>query len=212
MTVEIQDEGLVRSQALKMNMREVPYYFGSLANNTTKELRNGSMIFGENPICPHTTNLAEFIAKQVLCRPDLYLKHEPNVKILLLDIKMMVSPIQLTVPAAAPIPLLLSANPNHLKTDRLGNMLLHCGENWLTNLKFSCLKEMTKVHSSSQRLTLVHKSSALKIEETGLENLSSNLPLGSGQTFTHVAPDLSVPGVSPEVLQRVLSQANKANV
>ena len=36
--------------------------------------------------------------------------------------------------------------------------------------------------------------------------------LGSGQTFTLVTPELSVPGVSPEVLQRVLSQANKVNV
>ena len=37
-------------------------------------------------------------------------------------------------------------------------------------------------------------------------------PLGSGQTFTLVTPELSVPGVSPEVLQRVLSQANRPNV
>ena len=36
--------------------------------------------------------------------------------------------------------------------------------------------------------------------------------LGSGQTLTLVAPDLSIPGVSPEVLQRVLSQACTANV
>ena len=36
--------------------------------------------------------------------------------------------------------------------------------------------------------------------------------LGSGQTFTLVTPGLSVPGVFPEVLQRVLSQANKVNV
>ena len=36
--------------------------------------------------------------------------------------------------------------------------------------------------------------------------------LGSGQTFTLVAPDLSVPGVSPEVLQRVLSEASTTNV
>ena len=35
--------------------------------------------------------------------------------------------------------------------------------------------------------------------------------LGSGQTFTLVAPDLCLPGVSREVLQRILSQAN-ANV
>ena len=36
--------------------------------------------------------------------------------------------------------------------------------------------------------------------------------LGSGQTFTLVALDLSIPGVSSEVLQRVLSQACTANV
>ena len=35
---------------------------------------------------------------------------------------------------------------------------------------------------------------------------------GSMQTLTLVAPDLSVPGVSPEVLQRVLSQAGTANM
>ena len=36
-TIEIQDEGLLRSQAPKMNKREVPYYFDSLVSNTTKE-------------------------------------------------------------------------------------------------------------------------------------------------------------------------------
>ena len=33
--------------------------------------------------------------------------------------------------------------------------------------------------------------------------------LGSGQTFTLLAPDLSVPGISPDVLQRVLPQVNR---
>ena len=37
-------------------------------------------------------------------------------------------------------------------------------------------------------------------------------PLGSGQTLMLVAPDLCVPGVSPDVLQRVLSQDNKSHV
>ena len=37
-------------------------------------------------------------------------------------------------------------------------------------------------------------------------------PLGSGQTFTLVSPDLSVPGISQEVLQRVLSQADRPHV
>ena len=36
--------------------------------------------------------------------------------------------------------------------------------------------------------------------------------LGSGQTFTFVAPDLSVSGISPEILQRVLSQADRPHV
>ena len=37
-------------------------------------------------------------------------------------------------------------------------------------------------------------------------------PLGSGQTFTLFAPDLSVLGISPEVLQRALSQVNRPHV
>ena len=37
-------------------------------------------------------------------------------------------------------------------------------------------------------------------------------PFGRGQLFTLVAPDLCVPGVSSEVLQRVISQASTANV
>ena len=37
-------------------------------------------------------------------------------------------------------------------------------------------------------------------------------PVGSEQFFTLVAPDLRVPGVSKEVLQRVISQASKAKV
>ena len=37
-------------------------------------------------------------------------------------------------------------------------------------------------------------------------------PLGSGQTFTLVAPDLSVPVISHEVLQQVLSQSNRLHV
>ena len=68
MTIDIQDEDLIRSQAPKMNNREVPSYFDSLANNTSKELPNGSIPFGKSPICWRVTNLLEFIAKQVPCQ------------------------------------------------------------------------------------------------------------------------------------------------
>ena len=84
-------------------------------------------------------------------------------------------PYAITVPPAVPIQISLSANPNQLKTERSENNLRLCGENWLTILKFSSLMEMTKVHSSSQRSMLAHKSSASKIEETELENQFSNL-------------------------------------
>ena len=40
-------------------------------------------------------NLLQFIAKQVLCRPDSYSKQEPNVRTLWPDKKMMVSPYEI---------------------------------------------------------------------------------------------------------------------
>ena len=89
-------------------------------------------------------------------------------------------------PSVAPIQISLSAIPNHLKTERLENNLRHCGENWLTNLKCSSLMEMAKVHSSFQHLMLAPKSSALKIQENGLENRCSNLPPLEVDTHLHL--------------------------
>ena len=80
MTIEIQDEDLIRSQALKMNKREMPYYFDSLVSSTHKGITKWINDLWENPICQRATNLSEFIAKQVPCRSGLFLKHEPNFK------------------------------------------------------------------------------------------------------------------------------------
>ena len=157
MTIEIRDADLIFPQ-------------------DTKGLRSGSIILGKNPTCQPTRNLVRFIVKQVPCRSGLYLKHEANVKTLLLDIKMVVFPMRLTVLFVASKQLLLSANPDQLRTERSASNLHPCGECWQINSKFSSLMEMTKVHLSSQRSTHAHKSSALKIEETELENQCSNLP------------------------------------
>ena len=175
MTTETHDEGLILPQAPRINNHEAPSCFDSLANSTSEELQSGSIPFGKDPRCLRATNLSEFIAKQVPCQSGLFLKHEANAKTSLLDIKMMVSLMQLTVPSAASIQLSLSANPNQLKTERLENNLRLCAEDWLTNLKFSSLMEMTKVQLSSQRSMLAPKSSASKIKETELENRCSNL-------------------------------------
>ena len=82
MTTETHDEGLILPQAQKMTNHEVPSYFDSLANNTSKELHSGSIPFGQSLICWHVTNLSGFIAKQVPCLSGLFLKHEANVKTL----------------------------------------------------------------------------------------------------------------------------------
>ena len=174
-TTETHDEGFTLPQAQKMNNHEVPSYFDSLANNTSKELQSGSIPFGRSPICWHVTNLSEFIAKQVPCQSGLFLKHEANAKTLFFDIRMMVFLMQLTVPSAAPTQLSQCVNPDQLKTGRLENNLCRCGKSWLTSLKFSLLMEMTKVLSSFHRSMLAHKSSASKIEETALENRFSNM-------------------------------------
>ena len=145
-------------------------------NSTTLELQSGSILFGKGPTYQHSTNLSQSIARQVPCRPGLYLKQEPNVKTLLPDIKMMVSPMKLIVPSAASKQPSQSANPNLLKTERSESNSRLCGECWLINSKFSSLMEMTKVPLLSLHSTPAHKSSASRIEETALENLCSNLP------------------------------------
>ena len=67
MTVEIQGADLILSQALKMNLHEVPSYYGSRVNSTTLELRTGSIIFGKNPICQLTISLLRFSLRSRFC-------------------------------------------------------------------------------------------------------------------------------------------------
>ena len=176
-------------------------------------LRSGSIVFVKTPICQHATNLSEFIAKQVSVSVRLVFETRAKCQDFVARFEDYGVPMPLTVPSAAPIQISSSANQDHLKTGKSESNLRLSGENWLTNLKFSSLMEMTKVHSSSQRSMLAHMSSTSKIEETGLENRCSNLPpLEADKHLPLFAPELSVPVTSPDVLQRVLSQANKVNV
>ena len=85
-------------------------------------------------------------------------------------------PMRLTVLFAASKQQLLSANPDQVRTERSASNLHLCGAFWQISSKFSSMVEMTKVLLSSHCSTPAHKSSALRIEETGLENLCSNLP------------------------------------
>ena len=66
MTPETLDADLIFPQTLTMSMRKVPSCCGSHANNTTKGLRLGSIIFGKIPTCQLPINLSQFIARQAL--------------------------------------------------------------------------------------------------------------------------------------------------
>ena len=194
-------------------MHGVPSYNGSHVNSTTLGLRIGSILFGKRQTYQPTINPSEFIARQVPCRPDTYLKQEPNVKNLWPDLKMMVSPVQLTVHSASPKQLSRSANPSHLKNGRSESILRLCGECWPNSSKFSSLMEMTKVPLLSQRSTLRSQVLRIKDRRNGVGKPVFKLaPFGNGQVFTLTAPDLRVPGIPDEVLQQVISQASTANV
>ena len=82
--------------------------------------------------------------------------------------RMMVSPMKLTVPSAAPVQLSLSANPDHLKTERSVNNLRPCGENCQISSKFSSLMVMTKVHLSSQRSNTRSQVLSIKDRRNGI--------------------------------------------
>ena len=88
---------------------------------------------------------------------------------------------------------LLSANPDQLRTGRSESNFAPLWRVLADQLKIFSLMEMTPVH----------KSSALKIEETGLENLCSNLPPMEVDKRLPLLHLICVFLVSPEVLQRI---------
>ena len=142
--------------------------------------------------------------KTTPCLPDSYSKQEPNVRTLWPDVRMMVSPTKLIVHFAAPNQLSRFASPIHLKTRKSENNLRLCGKFWPNSSKFSSLKEMT-LRSSS-----VHKFSASRIAGTAWgKSVFKLAPFGNGQVFALTAPDLCVPGIPDEVLQRDISQASQ---
>ena len=63
--------------------------------------------------------------------------------------------------------LLLSANPNHLKTGRSESNLRLCGECWQNSSKFSSLKEMMKVDDEGAFIVPAHdaRSQVLSIKD-----------------------------------------------
>ena len=191
MTVEIRGVDLIRSQAPKMNKHEVPSYYGSFANNTTKGVRSGLNIFWKNPICQHSTNLSEFIVRQVLCRSGLYLKHESNVETFLAREEDDGIPYAIDSPFCCTNTNIIVRQSKSIEDREIGR-------------QFALFLE--RIDARSQVLSIKDRRNGVG------KPVFKFASLGSGQTFTFVAPEVSVPGISLEVLQRVLAQANRVNV
>ena len=181
--------------------------------HTTKVLQSGSIIFGKNPICQHTTSLSEFIVKQVLCRSGLYLKHEPNVKTLLLDIKDDGIPYAIDSPFCCTNAKIIVRQSKSIEDREIGKPFAPLWRELADQLKVLFPDRDDEGAFIIPALDTRSHVLSIKDRRNGVGKPVFKLaPLGSGQTFTLVTPELSVPGVSPEVLQRVLSQANKVNV
>ena len=173
-TTATQDAGLILSQALKMNMHEVPLCFDFHVNNITREYLPGSKISGQQQTHP-SANLPEYTAKQAPCLPGLYSKQEPNVRTLWPDVRMMVSPAKLIVHCATSEPRFWCVNPSHQRTEKLEDGSHHFGKFSSQSYKKSSLNEMSKVLSLSPHLTSAHKSFAFSIAEIELRIEFSNL-------------------------------------
>ena len=118
----------------------------------------------------------------------------------------MASLLKLTVPSAASKQLSLCVNPNRLKTGRVENNLRLCGENWQINSKSLFPDGDDEGAFIVPALDARSHVLSIKDRSNGVGKPVFKLPsLGSGQLFTVVSLDLSVLGVSAEVLQRGFS-------
>ena len=203
MTTGIQGADSILLQAPLVNMREVQSYYDSRANNTTKGLQSGSMLSVKKQTYLPTIGLLQFIVKKVPRRSGLFLKHEANAKTLF-DTRMMVFLMHLTVSSATPKQL-LSANPRQLKTEILENNL-HLWRELADQLEILFSSRDDECAFIIPALDTRSHIPSIKDRRNGVGKPVIKLaPRGSGQTFALGAPDLCVPGISPEVVQHVLS-------
>ena len=120
--------------------------------------------------------------------------------------------MRLTVISTVPTQLSLYANPDQLRTRKSGsNLHLCCVLADQLQIPFTDGDDdrafiVLAIDTRCQVLSIKDRGNGIGRRVFKLASLSS------GQTFTLIPPDLSISGVSFEVLQRVLSQACSTNV
>ena len=183
------------SQAVKTNRHGVPSYYDS---NVTIPFQ--SIITRQNSL------QSRFRVSQACIR------NKSQVSGLWPDFEMMVSPLKLTVPSGAPKNIAVRLSKS-LEDREVGKQFAPVWKVLAEKLEVLFLEKddtgafiVPALDARSQVLSIKDRRNGVGKPEFKLA------PFGSAQLFTLVAPDLCVPGVSPEVLQRVISHASTANV
>ena len=136
MKTGIPDADLILSLIQMMKMLEAPSCYSFHMNNPMQGYLFGSGSSGRRPTCHLSTDSSGFIVKEAPNPQESYLKREPSAKTLWRDTRMMVFFMRVRVPFA------ISAqswcvNPNRHRTEKLGDVLHHCGQFWFQNYKKS---------------------------------------------------------------------------
>ena len=213
MTMEIQDEDLICSQAPKMNNHEVPSYYGSPGEQYHKRIMKWiNNLWEESNMCQHTTNLSEFKACSVSV--SLVFESRAECQDFVVRYKDNGIPYEIDSPFCNTKTTITVRQSKTIEDREIGKQFAPLWRELADQLK-------VLFHDRDDEGALIipalgARSHVLSIKDrrNGVGKPVFKLAsLGSGQkTFTLVVPELSVPGFSPEVLQRVLSQANKVNV
>ena len=211
-TTGTQDVDLILSQALKMNMREVPSYYGSRVNKTTLELQFG-FLFLKNPTCQHFNKPVRIHCKAGSVPARFVFETRAKSQDFVDRYKDDGIPFEIDS---------RFCNAETVISVRQSRSL----EDWEIGKQFAPLWRVL----AEQLKTLFHDgddqgafivpaldacSQVLSIKDRRKGSgkpLFKLAPSGSAQLFTLVAPDLCVPGITGEVLQRVISQPCTASV
>ena len=175
-TVEIRDADLIFLQTLTISMREVPSCYGSHTNNTTKGITKWINNLCEESDMPADSKHVTIHCKAGFMSVRLVFETRSKCQDFVVRYEDDGIPYEINSPFCSVTTTITVRQSKSLEDRELVSNLRPCGERWLISSKFSSLM-MMKVHLSSQRSTPAHQSSASRIEETGLENLCSNLPL-----------------------------------
>ena len=162
-TTGTQDVDTILSQALKMNMHEVPSYYSFRANSTTLEFLLGSIASGKSPTFQHATSPSGITAKQAPCQSDSYSKTRATCLDFVARYKDDGIPYEVDSPLCNVRTNIAVRQSKSLEDREIGKRFAHL---WKA--------QSTKIQA---HLTSVHKFSVLRIAGTEWGNQYSDLLL-----------------------------------